>query len=406
MRCRVSGVDTVVVWEMGRYVLSQFLEPNEGDPIASTMTLVCGEAPSGASSRTMGPSPIVQLAETVEPDLMYRHYYYASGLNEHMVKHLGQLVAEVIDLVGPPEVAVDIGSNDGTLLSFYPSGTRRIGFDPSDVGVRAGTHDVRIPEYFKAELLNGVKADIVTSIAMFYDVADPIDFVRQVDSILEDEGIWVVEMHYLRAMLGGNGFDAICLEHLFYYDLQAFMKVVELSDTGMRIAKVEFNDMNGGSFRIYLRTARTRFITEHESVEASLRFERGGAPLSMRLANFVTRCEDNRQVLLGWLREKKGQGRRVFGYGASTKGSTMAQYWGLTPDLVEGIADRNVQKIGKVTSGTRIPVVSEEAAREEADYFLVFPYHFMEMFLRREEAWLNKGGKFLVPMPYPREIRL
>jgi hypothetical protein len=300
--------------------------------------------------------------------------------------------------LGAGDVVLDIASNDGTLLSAYPPGCYRVGIDPAQNIVPQGA-DLHINTYFSKEAYFSHverKAKIVTSIAMFYDLEDPVQFSCDVAAVLELGGLWIIELSYLPTMLELNAFDTICAEHLEYYSLRSIEYI--LHKARLRVEEVEKNGVNGGSFRLYVR--HEEYVTEHKSVEAMRQEE-----LVLDLSNlkiyreFQERIERNKEEMLKFLHEQKRLGKKVIGYGASTKGNTLLAYYGIGPELLLCVADRNPMKWGLETV-TRIPILSEEEARAlEPDFFLAFPYHFMEEFLERESAFLSRGGKFLSPVP-------
>lgn len=391
-RCRVSGGDLLEVFNLGDLPFSTFPLPKD-PPLARLPLHLCLNKESG----------LVQLKHTVDPNAMYSQYWYMSGVNQSMTLALKSIVEEALKRRGKPlapkDVVVDIASNDGTLLSAYPDSLFRIGIDPAK-NIRPKACDLHINDFFGAAKYKAAvgekKAEIVTSIAMFYDLEDPVQFCRDVKEILSPEGLWIIELSYLPTMLEKNSFDTICSEHLEYYSLYSMEQI--LGKSGLAVEDVELNDVNGGSFRLYIRHFGK--AKETPAVHAMREKEK-----KMRLTDpetyqaFAKRVEENKQEMLSFLQEQKKQGKLVLGYGASTKGNTIMAYYGIGPDLVPYVADRNPIKFGRETV-TRIPVISEEEARAmKPDFFLAFPYHFMKEFLTREEDFRKRGGKFVSPIP-------
>jgi hypothetical protein len=231
---------------------------------------------------------------------------------------------------------------------------------------------------------------------MFYDLEDPIQFAQDVAKILEPKGMWIIELSYLPTMLEKNSFDTICSEHLEYYSLGAIEYI--LSRTGLAVEDVELNEVNGGSFRVYIR--HKGFAKPTEAVRQMREKEK-----EMRLTelctytDFAKRIERNKEEMIDFLNNAKKNGKLVIGYGASTKGNTILAYYGIDKELVPFVADRNSLKWGRQTV-TRIPIISEEEARRmNPDYFLALPYHFMDEFLVREQEFIKKGGHFISPIP-------
>jgi hypothetical protein len=347
-------------------------------------------------------SGLLQLCHSVDPDEMYSQYWYMSGVNLSMKLALKSIADQAQLRYGKLEkgdIVLDIASNDGTLLSAYPETLFRVGIDPAK-NIKPKNCNLHVNTYFSKEAyqsaLGSKKAKIVTSIAMFYDLEDPIKFSKDVADILSPEGIWIIELSYLPTMLEKNSFDTICAEHLEYYSLQSMEYILERAN--MKVEDVELNDVNGGSFRLYIRhkgtEKETPAVREMRVKEKNLKLTS-----SQTYVDFAKRVEKNKHEMLDFLHLQKRLGKKVIGYGASTKGNTILAYYGIGPDLVSFVADRNPIKWGRQTV-TRIPIVSEEDARKmKPDYFLAFPYHFMSEFLSRETEFLDKGGQFVSPIP-------
>lgn len=383
---RAGGSDLIDVVSLGDIRLNAFLAHDEPDPEAYPLTLAYSPE-----------SQLVQLRHTVDPELMFRTYWYNSGTNESMREHLAGVALDAMDYVdlNSGDIVVDIGCNDGTLLSYFPHWARKIGYDPAKN--LSPECDLFINDFFRPDA-NVSRAKIVTSIAMFYDIDDPVAFARGVYDIMHDDGVWVIEMHYLHAMLEKNEVDAICHEHLCYYSLTSLSYV--LGQAGLIVVDVSFSDVNGGSMRAIVRKAR-RSYAPSSAMQAVMQRE---SRISIRdsLEIFLRGIELNRDLLPGMLRRiNRITGRSVGGYGASTKGNTLLQYAGITPDLLPFIADRNPQKHGLVTVGTHISIIGEETMREiSPEYLLALPYHFIDNFRERED----KKFKWIVPVPSPRVL--
>jgi NDP-4-keto-2,6-dideoxyhexose 3-C-methyltransferase len=302
------------------------------------------------------------------------------------------------------DTVVDIGCNDGTLLRAYKSpGLRRVGFEPAKNLVKdamKGT-DYIFSDFFRFDLFRkrfpDSKAKIVTSIAMFYDLDEPASFVVDVSRILDPRGVWVIQQNYLPTMLKQNGFDNIGHEHLTYYSLQTLSRL--LTDQDLEIFDVETNDVNGGSFRTYA-SHKDQFPVK-ESVMRLKEYER---KLFSRRPSIYDEFAMNVRMIGFQLRhfvtKEVKSGRRIYVYGASTRGNTILQYCKLNHSLIEKATDANPEKWGRRTPGTGIPIVSkEEARKDKPDYFLVLPHHFLDEIRRQESDYLHSGGKFIVPLP-------
>ena len=353
-------------------------------------------------------SGLLQLAHSYDPDEMYGdNYGYRSGLNQSMVRHLGNKVSYLERTFQPAsgDTVLDIGANDSTTLRAYKTaGLKRIGIDPTGEKFRSyyPNEIVLVPDFFsqtKFEHVSNAKAKIVTSIAMFYDLENPTEFARQVAAVLAPDGVWHLEQSYLPSMLRMCSYDTICHEHLEYYSLSSVRRI--LSAAGLKIVDVQMNAVNGGSFAITAAHA-TSSLRANDAVIGWLlgQEERMGLDTPRPYREFETRVFQHRldlQKLLGSLR---ADGKRILGYGASTKGNVLLQFCGFGPDTIEAIAEVNPDKFGAYTPGTNIPIISEAEARAmKPDYFIVMPWHFKDGILQREQEYLAQGGKMIFPFP-------
>jgi SAM-dependent methyltransferase len=301
---------------------------------------------------------------------------------------------------------LDIGCNDGTLLKNYPKDFLKFGVDPSDVaGEIKGDITVVQDLYPSKELekkINGKKFDIITSIAMFYDLEDPVVFVQAIKHSLAEDGVWVFEMSYMPSMLKMNSYDTICHEHVEYYSLAVLESVLKRAD--MRMITASLNDINGGSIRCYATHATTfkHKKPEFEQKLEALRQEEFDMELDTDkpYRNFQERINVHRQELTSLLKRLKSEGKRIHSYGASTKGNTILQWCGINNSIIDYAADRNPDKYGARTLGTDIPIISEAESRAmKPDYYLVLPWHFKKEFLEREKESLDRGIGMIFPLP-------
>lgn len=350
---------------------------------------------------------LVQLRHSTPTEVLYAAYWYRSGTNATMRNHLRGIADQCAALVGKRGARVlDIGCNDGTLLSCYPADYSKYGIDPSDVA-RDVTGDITVvQDLFPSEELRkatgGAKFDIITSIAMFYDLEDPVAFVQNVKQSLSPEGLWVFEMSYMPSMLDQNSYDTICHEHLEYYSLAVLEHIVSRAD--MRIVHATLNSINGGSIRCFA-THKDNFrykSTEHAAAMADLRRREFDLALDSDVpySDFGARIQQHRDELRSLVKRLKNDGKRIHVYGASTKGNVILQYCEFDYRIIDCAADRNPEKHGARTLGTDIPIVSEEESRAmKPDYYLVLPWHFRDEFLDRERAILESGTAMIFPLP-------
>jgi hypothetical protein len=359
-----------------------------------------------------------RLLSVAPSGVMYGKYWYRSGINVSMKHELNNIVDTVLsryDLV-ENDIWLDIACNDGTLLSFVPKTCIRIGIDPADdtyVAESKQHANAIIQDYFsinswKKTVFGDKKAKIITSIAVFYDLDDPIEFVNDIKAVLDINGMWILQLSYTPLMIKQKAFDNICHEHVYYYSLENLKILLDLCD--MQIVDVELNDVNGGSFRAfvmhkdadktYYGTAPLRDVAKYR-VDSMLVYEKGLNLSSPDTWNaFMKEIETLKINVVNFIKQAKKDGKKVWGYGASTKGNTLLQYFGLDHNMIDAIAERSSYKWGLKTVGTNIPIKSEADMREaQPDYLLVLPWHFISEFIEREKNYLAKGGKFIVPCP-------
>ncbi len=354
-------------------------------------------------------SGLLQLKHSYEPAEMYGdNYGYRSGLNQSMVNHLTDKVAYLERLISlnPGDVVVDIGSNDATTLKAYRSaGIRRIGIDPTGrkFSQYYSTDIALVPDFFSADAYHSVEqrpARIVTSIAMFYDLDAPVEFARQIESILAEGGIWHFEQSYMPSMLRTNSYDTICHEHLEYYSLGVVKTILERA--GLRLVDVVMNAVNGGSFAVTAAKVSNKSIKANQAVIDWLleQEDRMGLKTPKPYRDFEERVFRHRDDLTRLIRSLNADGKKLLGYGASTKGNVLLQFCGLTEKDIPAIAEVNPDKFGCVTPGSHIPIVSEADAKAmKPDYFLVLPWHFKDGIIRREKEFLSSGGNMIFPFP-------
>jgi hypothetical protein len=398
-KCRVSGSSNLVpVLSLGRQALTGVFPRTRQTPVTvGPLELVwCPD------------SGLLQLAHSYDTHEMYgENYGYRSGLNQSMVRHLTQKVhlLERLADINSGDVVLDIGSNDATTLKAYRTpGLTRIGIDPTaDKFKEFYADDIElVPDFFSAEAFRSrapQRARIVTSIAMFYDLADPIAFARQVAQVLAPDGLWHLEQSYMPSMLRLCSYDTICHEHVEYYALGTLQQIMHTA--GLRVVDVQMNSVNGGSFAVTAVHQASALPSNSVMVDWLLEQEdRMGLHTPRPYRDFEERVFRHRRDLIRLLQALRSAGKRILGYGASTKGNVVLQFCGIGPETIEAIAEVNPDKFGSFTPGTHIPIVSEAQARAMApDYFFVLPWHFKESIVQREQEFLAAGGKMIFPFP-------
>ena len=414
--CRLCGHHgQVEVFNMGTQAIgSYFPYPDEDVPEAPLVLLQCRNC------------QLVQLSHGCDHAGIYDsgNYGYRSGQNPQMVKHLSAKAAELSNRLRPGDTVLDIGANDGTFLNEFPKSLNRIGFDPTSVQwAEFFPSDVSMnAKLFSADAYLGEgfpKARLITSLSMLYDLEDPVSFAKDIAECLTDDGLWHFEQCYLPTMLATTGYDTICHEHLTYYTL-ATVRVL-LASVHMYVQHVELNDANGGSFAVTAaKNPKTRSVVvdpygarlPSRGLDGGI-FPSADSPDDGVVNPWRARARDRVSVadlirfgdaslrhateLHDLIVELLRQGKTVAALGASTKGNTLLQYADLG-DLIAGIGEVNPGKVGKVTPGTRIPIV-DAADVLNCDYLLVLPWHFRESFETRYAEYLSYGGHLIFPLP-------
>jgi len=342
---------------------------------------------------------LIQLSHIAPQEIMYRRFYwYRSGVTKIMKLGLKNIFSESLKHVKlkKSDVVLDIGANDGTLLNFYKK--RKIitiGCEPAknlQKQLKKNCH-FSINNFWDKIELNKIllknnlkKPKIITAIGMFYDLEEPNKFIKDAADSLDKNGIFIAQLMCLKTMIKKNDLGNICHEHIEFYSLKSLKFLFEKN--GLEIFKLEENDINGGSYRIYCR----------KFVNGSIRLKKENVRKLMK--DFSKRVNINKKITVNFINKKIKEGKKIFLYGASTKGNTVLQYYGLNSKKIPFAAERSPEKWGKYTIGSGIKIISEKIARKiNPDYFFVTPWGFIKEFVKREEKWLKKGGAFILPFP-------
>jgi len=353
----------------------------------------------------------LQLNEIINPDILYRNYFYRSSTNDTMKKDLKNVVDSVLEIVRPVpnDIIVDIGSNDCTLLNYYQKELKLVGFEPAKniKFIDEGKNIKIFANYFNAH--NFVenfdkKAKIITSCAMFYDLHDPKKFVNDIKSILDEDGIWCVQVSYLLLMVKNLNFYDICHEHLSYYSIYSFEKLMGQFD--LKVFYAETNHVNGGSIRFYVCKSHCKKYEkkEYQNQLSKLREDEGKYHLNQvsTFLNFQKKIDELKYKINSYIDNVLKEKGTVIALGASTKGNILLQHFGLEKNKIPFISERNQAKVGLRCLGTDIELISEERARNlKPEVMLVLPWYFKEEIIIREKEYLEEGGKLMFPMPYP-----
>jgi|SaaInlStandDraft_4_1057021.scaffolds.fasta_scaffold00458_7 NDP-4-keto-2,6-dideoxyhexose 3-C-methyltransferase len=344
---------------------------------------------------------LIQLRHTAPQELLYsRFYWYRSGVTDIMRRALRDVSSQIESMIhlAVGDVVLDIGANDGTLLETYAvDGLIKVGCEPADNLVDLLSekteyvmHDFWVHSSYEKHMkkweISNNKAKVITAIGMFYDLEDPNQFINDAAKALSEDGIFVAQLMCLGSMLEKNDLGNICHEHIEYYSLESLRYLFE--NNGLEIFKIEENNVNGGSYRIFARHYNKGSIAFNEHITLD------------DVHAFKARIDENREKCVSFIKEEVSKGKTVYVYGASTKGNVILQYYDLDTGLITAAAEKSPEKWGKYTVGSWIPIISEEEARAaQPDYFLVLPWAFFDEFYEREQEWRAKGGKFIVPLP-------
>ena len=349
---------------------------------------------------------LAQIGETVPPERLFRDYTYASSVSDTMVEHARTLVEALIERydLGSTSRVIEVASNDGYLLQFYKArGIRVLGIEPAaniaDLAIKKGIST--LIEFFDEGLARrlaarGEVADIIHAHNVFAHVPDPNTFVGGIKQVLKPDGVAVIEAPYLRDLIGKLEFDTIYHEHFSYYSVSSVEALCRRH--GLMIRDVELVPIHGGSLRLFVAHAggqashRVAELLAQEKFEGLLSFE--------YYRDFAERVARLKQQLLALLEGLKKQGQRVAAYGASAKGSTLMNAFGVDRRLIEFVVDRSQLKQGRFTPGNHLPILPPDALLERrADYVLLLTWNFAAEILSQQAEFRRRGGKFILPVP-------
>jgi len=382
------------VFSLGRLYVSNFVNKNQiNKGIKAPLTLMyCSNC------------TLLQLSHIAPQEIMYKKFYwYRSGVTKTMRDALKNIYNSSFKYVKlkKNDVVLDIGANDGTLLKYYKKNFTTIACEPAKNLTRELKKNCNyiLNDFWSYNKLNNLlkinklkKPKIITAIGMFYDLENPNKFIKDAALALDKNGIFIAQLMCLKSMIEKNDLGNICHEHIEFYSLKSLKYLFE--NNGLEIFKIEENNINGGSYRIYCRKFNKGSISLKE------------ANVLSSVKKFIKRVKNNKMETKNFILKKIKEGKKIFLYGASTKGNTLLQYYNLNNKIIRYAAERSPEKCGKYTIGTGIKIISEKHARKlNPDYFLVTPWGFINEFIKRESNWLKKGGKFIVPFPKFRLVK-
>ena len=389
-KCRLcSNKKFIRIHDFGNHYVSNFVSKNNiNKGIRAPLNLIyCNNC------------KLLQLEHSAPQEIMYKKFYwYRSGVTNTMKVALKDIFLKIkkMSLLEKGDTILDIGANDGTLLKYFKnSGFTTIGCEPA----KNLTKELKINsnyiinDFWKFKYLKDIldkyrlkKPKVITAIGMFYDLENPSKFISDAAKSLDNDGIFVAQLMCLNSMIKQNDLGNVCHEHLEFYSYRTLKFLFE--NNGFKIMKIEENEINGGSYRIFCKKNIKKSIVYKEKTSLN------------DIKKFVKRVKENKKKCLNFLEKCQIKGENVFIYGASTKGNTLLQYYGINSKMISYAAERSPEKWGKFTIGTGIKIISEKKARNlNPNYFFVMPYGFIKEFIVREKKWLRNGGKFILPYP-------
>ena len=351
---------------------------------------------------------LVQLDRNFNPKYLYdTNYGYRTGINATMTQHVKGVVKESIKIVKlkKKDSVLDIASNDGTLLNFYKKNIFRVGIDPLIKKYKNQYKNINfgIQEFFSYKAIQKKKINkkfkIITVLSMFYDLPNPNRFLRDVKKVLDKEGIFVLEQADLLSIIKNCQFDTICHEHLEYYSTKVIIELMHKNE--LRVFNLKANTINGGSMRYYICHKDSKYKNNNKKINKILREEmKSKLDKPNTFSDFFNLINVQKKKLLKLINKIIKKKETIHGYGASTKGNVLLQYFGIYSNKISYIADRNPQKVNLYTPGTKIKIVSESFSRMcKPNYYLVLPWHFKKEIILREKRAIKDGSRFIFPLP-------
>jgi SAM-dependent methyltransferase len=351
---------------------------------------------------------LVQLDRNFNLKYLYgKDYGYRTGINKTMTDHVKKTVKKCSTLVNlkAKDQVLDIASNDATLLNFYPKKIITVGIDPLANKYKRSYNKInyKISNFFQITDIKKLnlkkKFKIISALSVFYDLRDPNKFIREIKEILDEKGIIILEHADLYCIIKNAIFDTICHEHLGFYSSKVIIEMIK--SNGLKVFNHEYNNINGGSSRYYICHQKANYKIKKNNIKIALLKERRIDLYSIRTFKvFFKKIFNEKTKLKKLIKEINNKKLIIHGYGASTKGNVLLQFYDIGNKDINYIADRNPLKYNLFTPGTKIKIISENYSRRlRPDYFLVLPWHFKKEILIRERKIRQKGTKFIFPLP-------
>ena len=351
---------------------------------------------------------LLQLSENFNQNEMYGiNYGYKSSLNPTMVEHLKSksIKLEIIAKLSSGDVIVDIGSNDGTFLSFFNKKYKLLGIDPTISKFKNDykKNIIQIPDFFSKKTLDAhltkKRAKLITTISMFYDLENPLTFAKEIYDCLDNDGIWHLEQSYMPNMIKNVSYDTICHEHLEYYSLKSTKYILDKSN--FKIIDIQLNKVNGGSFAVTVAKKNSKKFDKSKLVDwLEKKEDMYNYNKLSTIKSFTANVQKHKKLFKDLILNLNDMKKIVFGYGASTKGNVILQYCKINNKHLPYIVDINPYKRNKFTPGTNIKIINDDDLRKKKfDYLVVLPWHFRDYIIEKENKYLKKNKKLIFPLP-------
>ena len=353
---------------------------------------------------------LVQLLDVIDPEMLFGHYLYASGVSDTMAAHFrgyARSVTETLSLHAR-DLVVEIASNDGSLLACFAAlGVRTLGVEPArNIAAMARARGIEtVSRFFDHQVGRELAtaygpARVVVANNVLAHVDDPRSFLAGCADLITDDGRIVVEVPYALEMLTRCEYDTIYHEHLCYFTIGPLARIGE--STGLAVARVERMPVHGGTIRVWFRKG-----SEHAPEVRSMMQEERDAHLTAfeTWADFGNEAAANREALRSLLQGLREEGRSIAGYGAPAKGNTLLNYCGIGTTWLPFTVDRSPLKVGRLTPGMHIPVLPVDTVlKRQPDYLLLLAWNFAEEIMAQQAAYRAAGGRFILPLPAPRVV--
>ena len=395
-QCRICNSKSLKnLFSLGKMKFTgKFPKKNQRIPSGDVHLVICNEC------------SLVQLKDNFNLNYLYnKDYGYRTGINSTMRTHVKSVVGKISKKakLQSGDYVLDIASNDGTLLSYYKKSIKTFGIDPLVNKYRTDYKNInfKVSDFFSykniCKVNKNIKFKAITALSVFYDIKNPKNFLKDIKKVLHKDGIFNLEFADLKLILENNMFDTICHEHLEYYSVTVIKNL--LNKVGLRIFDHYYNDTNGGSSSYYICHDNAKFKTS-KKITIILKDEKRikiNSPKTYK--NFKERIDKIKNNLTNFLKKLKTQNKMIHGYGASTKGNVLLQYFNIDNKFLDCISDRNPKKDNCYTPGTNIKILTEAKSRSlKPDYYLVLPWHFKKEILKRNSKLIDSGIEFYFPI--------